>query len=452
MLLLLAVFISTALLLKPKPHLWLPMIPMIILVGGRQIEMYQFFPTHLTLLIFGFYIFYAVDRIIWNRPSGPRPFPLKLILVAFFIQLASIAISIHVHGQYFWNAVREGSGLFLFMPLVFIIPDLCKDDEALKRLGRALVVALLISSAYGVIQYTLISGFSKTDISIGYIYRGRVASFLGNPNVFAGYLELSIPIAITLGIWEKQLKWKVITFTAVILGILSVLYTFSRGGLGALTFGCGIALVLYFRKKLWVPILIVVIFIGTLIGFADVFERQMSFFTNPSELSYQPTLLHRYVTYKSLLSQFAEEPLTGVGWGAQSFFFGRSMLYSFWEIRHTVSTEPIKLFGGLNSLLLTHAVRGGLIGLSALFLVLVSAVMLVFRAFKRVPFPWGIGLIGSLAGFFTHQIMDNFLQWEQTGCMFWLLLGISVAAVRIQSGNEKSFTEKTDSLESIPVK
>lgn len=429
---LIAVLVIPSLLVwKSNPSLWIPAVPFFILLGGSQVAIGVFFPTIITLAGFCLFLFYAAGTILRNRPLPSLPLSVKLVLLAFLVQVVSITISIHIHGQFFWNAVREGSTIFLFMPFIFIIPDLCNTDNKLQRLGRSIALALLFASILGVAEYFSISGFSRIDMALGYVYKGRVGSFLYSPNVFSGYLELTVPLSIALGMWEKSLTWKIVSFSAAALGVLSVLFTFSRGGLMSVTLGCAIVMVYRFRKRIWIPILMGLLFAGVLVKYADVFERQMSFFANPAELMHQPTLLHRYITYKGFYREFLESPLTGTGWGSKPHYWGRTRLYSFWEVRHTVSTDHMKQFGGLNNLILTHAVRGGLVGLGALFLVLLSAAMVSFSAYKRVPRPWGIGIAAGFIGFFTHQTMDNFLKWNQTSCLFWLLMGIAIAAVKI---------------------
>ncbi len=423
--------------MNPRPVSCLPFLPLIFVLGGSTMPLGVFHPSLLTLVVFAFFGFYILDKMVWNEPFPKFPLPAKLIFMALALQLISIAVSIHIHGQYFWNAVREGSSVFLFVPLVFIVPDLCNTEDKLRRLGRSLILTLLLAGAAGIVEYISISGFSRVDMSIGYIYKGRISSFLGNPNVFAGYLELAVPVAIALGLWEKAAKWRAIALIAALLGILCTLFTFSRGGLFSMVVGVGAVLVYRFRKRLWIPVLISILFVGFLLKNADVFERQMSFFMNPGKLINQPTLLHRGVTYRGAWNQFLDSPVTGVGWGAEEFFWGNTRIYSFWEIRHSVSTEPIKYFGGLNSLFLTHAVRGGLISIGGLCLIVLAAVTASITAIRKAHFPWGIGFGAGLLGFGIHQIMDNFLCWTQTSSFFWLYIGILLTAVSIFSKTGK---------------
>ncbi len=426
---------------NPTPGFWLPVMPFIFLFGGSTFEMGEFNPSVLTLAMMVFLGFYLLHMALWNEKLPPKTPVIKLAFLALLIQVVSIAVSIHVQGQYAWNAIREGSSVFLFMPMVFIVPGLCRNRNSINHLARALVIVLFIAGLGGVIEFFSITSFSRVDMSLGYIYRGRVTSFLGNPNVFAGYLELSIPLALAVGLWSTSRKWKIISYSAVALGLLSVLYTFSRGGLLAVTLGAGAVLLYRFRRRPWIPVIIGCLFVALLLTNASVFERQVSFFKNPQELASQPTLLHRYVTYKGYMNQFMDAPVTGIGWGAREFFWGRTRLYSFWEVRHSVSTGPIRVFGGLNSLFFSHAVKGGIISLIALLLIMLAAAKAALSALSSVPFPWAVGLGAGLLGFALHQTMDNFLYWPQTNSFFWLTVGLLVAVGCFRFGTEEDESE-----------
>lgn len=411
----------------PRPSSWLPAIPLIILLGGSNVAIGDFYPAYATLALLGFFAFYCLDRIVWNIPLPKLAPSLKLVLAAALLQAVSIVISIHVHGQHPLNALREGSGPFIFFPLAFIVTDVCRDRKRLLVLSRACVVGLLVAGGLGILEYFSISGFSRIDLSLGYVYKGRIASILGNANVLAGYLEITTPFVLALALWEKSRTWRILALVATLTGVLSVLYTFSRGGLLALSLGCSLVLVIWFRKQLWVPVLIIGGFLFLMVNNADTFERQMSFFLEPQAQISQPTLLHRYVTYREFWHQFSQSPITGVGWGAREFFWGRTQIYTFWAVRHIASSAPIKLFGGMNNVMLSFAVKGGLVSLSALLLLVLASIKAIPRRLGDYS-PWGVGIAAGLLGFGVHQLMDNFLQWPQTSAFFWLYLGILIAS------------------------
>ena len=417
----------TVFLAKPKPGFWFPVLPLVFISGGITLKIGEFNPAIATLVMMMFSFFYIADRIIRNEPLFvPSPF-LFFFMIAIFIQITSVFISIHVHEQYAFNAIREGSSIFLFFPMAVILPVLCINEKMFNRILRAIVSALFLASLIGVLQYFSIADFSRVDIGIGYMYKGRIASLFGNPNIFACYLEIAIPLGIAQIFREKSKNWKMFSSAAVVLGLLSVLYTFSRGGL-VFTFIGSVAILIYaFRSKLWIPVLIIIGALSLLIINADTFERQISFLTNPEEQATQPTILHRYVAYQGFLDQFAESPIIGCGWGAREFYWGRSLIYSFWEVRHCVSTQTISRFGGLNSLILNHAVKGGIISLSSVILIFVVIFAAFIRALKKGGGIIAVAIIAGNLCFLGHQIIDNTLRFPTVNSLFWIVVGLLLA-------------------------
>jgi len=424
-LLLAGVALIIVLLVRPKPAFWLPFLPLVFLAGGSTIPTGEFNPAIATIAMVTFTFFYISDRILWNKPLFVPSRYLFYLLIAIFIQAISVFISVHLQGQHAWNAIRDGSSIFLFFPIAVIIPSLCTTENKFNQLLRAVMLTLLVAATIAVLQYILIKGFSRVDMSLGYVYRGRVSSlFLGNPNAFAGYLELSIPLSIAMFFREKKVKWRITAATAVILGVVSVLYTFSRGGLICTFIGCGITLFYIFRSKVWIPIILGVLMVIILARNADTFERQMSFFLNPKANLNQPTILHRYVSYKGFLNQISEYPVTGIGWGAREFYSGRTLIYSFWEVRHCVSTETILEFGGLNSLFLNQAVKGGIISLVSILLMFGAILAAFIRALRNGGGILAVALAAGIFSFMIHQFIDNTIRIPAVNAQFWIISGL----------------------------
>ena len=95
-------------------------------------------------------------------------------------------------------------------------------------------------------------------------------------------------------------------------------------------------------------------------------------------------------------------------------------------MRHIVSSETIRHFGGLNSLFLNHLVKGGVISLFSVLLVFFGFLMAVFRSFGRNRL-LVMSIAAGIIAFTGHQFVDNLLQWSQVNAMFWFLIGIVCA-------------------------
>ena len=159
----------------------------------------------------------------------------------------------------------------------------------------------------------------------------------------------------------------------------------------------------------------------------------------------QPTILHRYISYKGFVNQFKESPITGIGWGADEFFWGRSRLYSFWEVRHRVSTEPSLMFGGLNSAFLNQAVKGGTIALCALLLLFATIYATFFKALRRGGGVIAVALVAGIFSFMLHQIFGNEMKYPSNNSEFWIIIGLLLALTTSRSG--KVDTENPEKLQ-----
>lgn len=429
--------VAIAFLVFPRPISWLYVLPFVFFIlGSRVFHIGEFYPTSASLTMLFFTIFYLLDRIVWNERLFVPSKMLLLVGLAIVVQAVSLAVSIHLHGQYPLNALRDASSVYQFSPLLVILPVLLSRPDRMESFLRVLVFVVLLVALSGIMEYNAIGSFARTDMGIGYVYKGRVSGFFRHPNVLAAFLELGVPLSLALFFREKKIGWKLLSLAAVLLGMLSILYTFSRGGLLFLFIGLAITLFWRFRRKLLIPILLLVLFVLSLLATSDVFERQMGFFTDPMGSLTEPTILHRFITYRGFINQIMESPVTGVGWGAREFFWGRTMIYSFWEVRHAVSHKTLRIFGGLNSMFLNQAVKGGIISLTAIFLVITAIIVGTVKAMRRGHGIIVVGIAAGLVGFYGHQIVGNQIQWQMANAAYWVHIGLLAAfgAMRVPPG------------------
>lgn len=410
----------------PDPRRWLLLLPLGIALGYSEVSFGQF-PFFLgTLFLFCGYLIYLVAKTASCSPSPRFGTFARLVLLAYLAQMASVLVSIHVHGQHVLNAVRESHKFFIPALLPFIIMDWYGDVVWFHRILKAVVVTMLVLTIYGVYQFLSGAAWSLGEVASGYQIAGRAFSTIrGGANSYSGFLELTVPTTLAAAFHFGEKRWKAICFTAVGLGILNGLYTYSRGGFLTISLSCLAYLVYRFRRKVWVPILSVLVFAGAVAGNAEKFNRQLVMLTNPSSIVIEATLLHRYVSYNRFILDIKANPVTGVGWGAREYFSSGSSLYSFWEVRHERSTDHIREFGGLNSLVFDMVLKGGVASALSLLLLASAAVYVSSKALKfRTGSDLPVGMVCGLTAFGIHQTVDNLLQWPQTGSFFWIILGL----------------------------
>jgi len=432
---------------RSDPMKWFLLAPLAIALGYNELT-----PASIPLLLGVIFLFVAYLIYFLAKAATLDPIPrmnlfLWLVMASYIAQVVSIFVSIHVHGQHTMNAIREAHKFFVPVLFPLIILDWYSKPGWFDRLLKSLVVTLLVISVYGAYQFLSGAAWSIGEVASGYAIAGRAyATFRGGANAYAGFLELVVPTVLAAAFHFKEKNWRILCGVAVILGILNGLYTYSRGGFLTISLSC-LAYTFYrFRKVVWVPFFATILFVGVMAGNAEKFNRQLVMLTDPSSVAIEATVLHRYVTYTGFIRDIKANPVTGVGWGAAEYFSSGSSLYSFWEVRHQRSIYPIDYFGGLNSLIFDMLLKGGAASGLSLLLLLTATVYVSLRAVraKEKRSDLAVGIVAGIAGFSSHQLVDNLLQWPQTGTFFWILLGMLAVLGMKSADNSYISTDNTD--------
>ncbi len=165
------------------------------------------------------------------------------------------------------------TGYFLMVPVVY---HNVKSEKALKWIFVVIAVTAVLLGAMSAKQFT-----SGTEIDSSWIdeekfetITSRVVATFDNPNVFAEYLVLAIPLLGAYCLWEKKYLKK---FALIgVIGIMGVclLLTYSRGG----WIGMILAVVLFalLKEKRLLGFLVVVLLAIALINPANIMDRFVS--------------------------------------------------------------------------------------------------------------------------------------------------------------------------------
>jgi putative inorganic carbon (HCO3(-)) transporter len=295
-----------------------------------------------------------------------------------------------------------------------------------SRLVGAYLVSTLWVNAYGVQQFVL--GAQElatwTDPTSTLAGITRVYSFLGNPNLLAGYLVPSVPLAIAaVGIWRR---WS-LRFGAGIVALSSVFVitqTFSRGGLLAIAVtlaSCVLLGVWWYGKRL--PGWIVPAFWGGSMGaillaavvVAPIRQRLESIFLGTGDSSNN----FRVSVWGAVLRMIQARPLLGIGPGNRAF----NQIYPLFQ-RSGFSAL------GAYSVPLELAVETGILGLVC-YSGLVGTVL--WLAWQRVQHYrlamdadglWLLGAIAALLGMLTHGLVDTIWYRPQVQLLWWFTVAM----------------------------
>ncbi len=267
------------------------------------------------------------------------------------------------------------------------------------------------------------------------------------PNPFAGFIGLVLPIAVALTFYYvmrtaysklrnaryalRMTHYTLLAAYAIITLLLATaLYlSFSRGAWLAAVAAIGIMIV-FAPRRMWIGLGLVVITIGLLISLSssgllpDAINQR---FADASELfqfrdvrglsinDVNYALIERQAHWQAALNMLTDQPWTGVGFGNYAAAYDQYRLLNW----------PYAL-GHAHNIYLNVAAETGLIGLAAYLIVWLSIFTVTFRTIRRasgIDRALAIGLMGTWVYLSVHMLVDN-LYVNNTHLLIGALFGL----------------------------
>lgn len=288
----------------------------------------------------------------------------------------------------------------------------------------------LIVSVYGLRQWFFgakaLATWVDPESSLSKIT--RVYSYLGNPNLLAGYLLPAVVLSLMAVFAWRGWVPKILAVTMFCVNAACLVLTFSRGGwIGLLVsiFAILVLLVYWWSVQLppfwrtWsLPILIVslsLLLLLALLFVEPVRDRVFSIFAGREDSSNN----FRINVWAAVVEMIRDRPILGIGPGNTAF----NKIYPLYQ-------RP--RFNALSaySILLEVAVETGLIGLACfiwLFLVVFNQGILQLQRLRsqssREGF-WLMGAIATLLGMLAHNVGDTVWYRPEVNTLWWLMVAL----------------------------
>lgn len=288
----------------------------------------------------------------------------------------------------------------------------------------------LVVSVYGIRQE--IFGVDQlatwTDPDSPLADETRAYSYLGNPNLLAGYLLSAIALSMSaLWVWRSWLQ-KGVALTALLTNTYCLYATDSRGGWIALV---GLVtvffLLLYYWYRhalpqfwrIWLLPLVFTFFAGLLliaITFVEPLRlRVMSIFAWRENSSNN----FRLTVWFAVFDMIRDYPWSGIGPGHVAF----NEIYPLYQRPNYNALSSYSIF-------LEHLVEMGIIGFTA-FLGLLGTIayhgwqkLTALRNLNHREGFWIIGAIAAIAGMLTHGLVDTVWYRPEINTLWWFMVAI----------------------------
>ncbi|MBE7382698.1 MAG: putative bicarbonate transporter, IctB family [Leptolyngbya sp. SIO1E4] len=314
--------------------------------------------------------------------------------------------------------------LFLLMARVLRRPHL--------RTGLVTVYLLtsLVVSVYGLRQWFFGVDALATWVDPASNLAGttRVYSYLGNPNLLAGYLVPAVMLSgAAIFAWPRWTP-KLLAVVALLANTACLVLTFSRGGwLGFVAGGFALLVLLVqflsirfdsFWRRWALPVMIggaATFLVLAIAALEPLRDRVMSIFAVRSDSSNN----FRINVWMAVLDMIKAHPILGIGPGNDAF----NKIYPIYQ-------RPRYTALSAYSVILEIAVEAGLLGLTIFLWLLMVTFEQGWRQLQRlrelqsIQAYWLIAALATMVGMLVHGLVDTIWYRPQVSTLWWMMLAL----------------------------
>jgi len=406
-------------------------------IGAYQLGGYT---IRISQVLFIILLLVWLSRLIFQRKFDFAKNPLIIPLVIFLlINILSLQ-----------NAPNLERSLLVLAFIVFtillslVIPNLLRGKKTIEKTILILLVSAFLVSIFGIFQFLGdMAGLPTTITGLRNLYTKEVLGFpriqstAHEPLYFANYLLIPLSLAFSLFLSGRgKIKWGWLLIL-LILGMINLVLTVSRGGYLALAVVILIVSLIYFRKVftlrnliiLAAVLIIVWLVVVRALGFGGEIFNLDIFKEHVANVFYGPSYQERIDTFENAMTAWREHPILGIGPGGFGPYMTPHPYYMLksWKI---VNNEFIEILA-----------ENGILGLLAFCLIIL---VLLARSIKAVIKAQDKYLKAIMIALFAAFI-GVIVQYQTFSTLYimhvWFLVGLMVAVQNLVLAN-KNLTVK----------
>ena len=350
----------------------------------------------------------------WKWIKTPLDKPIALL---FILSILSLIFSVHRLTS-FWSMILLTNYIIIF----YLVIHTLKTRSQLRHLIYIIIAVATFMSVFGLMTKFGNNPFPWWDYS--HLKRSPeiVSSTYVNPNNFAGYLEMAIPLTLALFLTGIRGAKRVLVAYLSILLLVGLIISLSRGGwisamVGLAFMGSALLANPYFeRKKLLLTCTLVACFLALIVLANRSVVVEIGTLTGAAE---EPSLQSRVVVWGETVNMTLDRPLLGNGPGTFSTLF-------------TQYQPP----GLTKRFFMAHNDYLHFISEVGIFLVPIIVWMVIAfyrKGFKKLKNPsrliWGttLGAMSGITAILFHSIVEFNLHIPANAILFTVLAGIVVS-------------------------
>lgn len=329
------------------------------------------------------------------------------------------------------SAAIEGlSKLTLYMLLFALMARVLRSPRIRSTLITVYLLTALVVSIFGLRQWFFGADALATWVDPESSLAGttRVYSFLGNPNLLAGYLLPAVVFsAAAVFAWKRWIP-KALAVIMWVANSSCLILTFSRGGwIGfVLASFCLLVLLIHWFSvylprfwRIWaLPIVLgasAALVLLAVIAVEPLRDRVLSMFSGREDSSNN----FRINVWMAVIEMIKDRPILGIGPGNDAF----NRIYPQYQVTGFTALSAY-------SILLEVAVEAGLIGLSCflwLLLVTFNQCWVQLQRLRQLGSREGFWLMAAgatMVGMLAHGLVDTVWYRPQANTLWWLMIAI----------------------------
>lgn len=334
----------------------------------------------------------------------------KWVLAFAVIYIGSTLFSVNLRGSLLGGMLTAFFALFSLV----VLDTLRTRRDVLRLLGFVTLSAAVVAGL-GLLQVALgmesspkwIDEVDFSNITL------RVYSTLDNPNVLSEYFMLTIPVGVAMTYAAKTVNGRLAAGLSVMVQVLCLVLTWSRGGWLGILFAAAVFLVIMDKRFIVLGVL-------ALAALAAVMpESMIARFASIGSRADSSTSFRIYIWMGSW-DMLRDYWLTGFGTGVAAF----QSVYPRYAFNDVMAPHAHNLF-------LQMFCECGIGGLLVLLGTFFSAVRELGRAvadaMDKKEKVCAAALMGSLAGFAVQSMTDHSFYNYRVVLIFWTVIGICAA-------------------------
>lgn len=362
-----------------------------------------------------------------NRAVEPLWGPSRIVTWALAVFAGVYALSALINHGYPGPLVKHLVDTVCGLATFAVYASLAQRPGFLRRFQTVLLATLFLLAGFALLQALHIDIAPYQDFGWGVPLRRVYASF-GNPTYLAGYLALTLPVALAGLPAVRTARPRHVAALTWLLGVAALVCTYSRGG--AVGFAVGMAALATFAgiraRELWrvSPLLwIAALALAALVALAGVVQYRHLLVGVLSRLSDASASGRAYI-YQGTARMIADRPLLGFGPGTFAVHFP-----DYWPpALSDIEPRHAKRVVHAHSEFLQIAAETGLLGLAAFSALLLALLAGAWRA-RRAPANdavWWLraGLFAALCGGIVDAAFSVGLRYPGPIAALWTTLGL----------------------------